>query len=85
MCGLILTSVVAPGVGHITQVCATPEIQGRGLGYELVRRAAAYFHSQGFGGVSLTVTSANHRAVTLYERMGFSTLREFNAYVWDHP
>lgn len=82
-CGVILTSVVNEGIGHVTQVCAAPELQGRGLGYELMRRSAESFHEAGFTGLSLTVTSDNQRAVALYERMGFRTLQEFSAYAWD--
>lgn len=81
--GLILTSVVSPGVGHVTQVCAAPEFQGQGVGYELLRRAAASFCAAGFHGLTLTVTGANTRAVELYQRMGFRTLKEFSAYFWD--
>jgi len=83
MHGLILTSTVNPGVGHITQVCTSPEFRGAGLGYELIRRAAMIFHEQGYTGISLTVTAANTGAVGLYERLGFRVMREFNAYVWD--
>ena len=82
-CGVILTSVVNEGIGHVTQVCAAPEWQGRGVGYELMRRSAESFRAAGFTGLSLTVTSANHPAVALYERMGFRTLQEFSAYAWD--
>jgi ribosomal protein S18 acetylase RimI-like enzyme len=83
MHGLILTSTVHPGVGHITQVCTSPEFRGIGLGYELIRRVTVIFRDQGYAGISLTVTSANTGAVALYERLGFRLLREFNAYVWD--
>lgn len=82
-CGLILTSVVHREVGHVTQVCVAPEFHGAGIGYELMRRSTEAFRAAGFAGVSLTVTSANQRAVRLYERMGFRTLKEFSAYVWD--
>ena len=83
VCGLVLSSVVHPDVGHITQVCVAPEFHGAGIGYELVRRSAEVFRRAGFAGVSLTVTSSNQRAVELYERMGFQILKEFSAYVWN--
>ena len=83
LCGMVLTSVVAPGVGHVTQVCVPPEFQGTGLGYELMRRGIESFRESGFTGVSLTVTAANLQAVRLYERMGFGTLKEFSAFVWN--
>ncbi len=81
--GLVLTSTVNPRVGHITQVCTSPEFRGTGLGYELVRRALEHFRAQHYTGVSLTVTVANTEAVELYDRLGFGALREFKAYVWD--
>jgi ribosomal protein S18 acetylase RimI-like enzyme len=83
LCGLVLTSVVGPGVGHVTQVCVTPEFQGTGVGYELMRRGIESFRESGFTSVSLTVTAANRHAVRLYERMGFGTLKEFSAFVWN--
>jgi ribosomal protein S18 acetylase RimI-like enzyme len=32
---------------------------------------------------SLTVTAANADAVSLYERVGFRTVRRFSAFVWE--
>lgn len=80
--GMVLTSVVNRGVGHVTQVCVTPEQHGSGIGYELMRRAVESFREHRFTGVSLTVTSSNLKAVILYQKMGFDTLKEFSAYVW---
>jgi ribosomal protein S18 acetylase RimI-like enzyme len=83
LCGLCLASLVAPDVGHITQVCVAPAARGRGLGYELLRRSLVALAEAGMRKVTLTVTSANRSAVELYERMGFATLRRFAALVWD--
>jgi ribosomal protein S18 acetylase RimI-like enzyme len=83
MCGLILTSVVNRGIGHVTQVCVAPACQSTGLGYELMRRSTEAFRAAGYEGLSLTVTAANLPAVRLYQRMGFQTLQEFSAYVWN--
>lgn len=83
LCGIVLTSVVAPGIGHVTQVCVIPEYQGAGVGYELMRRGIGGFRESGFSGVSLTVTAANRQAVLLYERMNFRTLKQFSAFVWN--
>jgi ribosomal protein S18 acetylase RimI-like enzyme len=83
LCGVCLASLVASDVGHITQVCVEPAMQGTGLGYELMRRSIAALAGHGCRKVSLTVTSANRSAVALYERMGFSVRRRFAAYVWD--
>ena len=35
--GVILTSVVAPGVAHVTQICLQPELHGKGQGRALLR------------------------------------------------
>ena len=83
MCGLSLGSLVAPEVGHITQICVAPSHQGQGIGYELLRRSLTAFATQGCQTVSLTVTSENTSALRLYERMGFQPMRDFSAYVWE--
>ena len=80
--GVVLTSAVAPGVGHTTQICVLPGYQGHGLGRQLLEASAAALGRQGYNGLSLTVTSVNRRAVSLYDRMGFQTLRRFSAGVW---
>lgn len=83
LCGLCLASAVASDVGHITQLCVTPPVRGRGLGYELIRRSLNSLAAAGMRRISLTVTSANRPAVELYEAMGFVTRRRFAALVWD--
>lgn len=83
VCGLCLSNLVAAEVGHITQVCVTPAVQGTGLGYELLRQSLGSLAQAGARRVSLTVTSANTVAIRLYERMGFTTLRRFPALVWE--
>lgn len=83
LAGMSLASLVAPGVGHITQVCVSPAHQGTGLGYELLRRSLVSLAAHGCQKVSLTVTAANSGAAQLYRRMGFKTCRDFAAYVWE--
>jgi ribosomal protein S18 acetylase RimI-like enzyme len=83
MAGVVLSSLVASDVGHITQVCVSPEWVGRGLGYELMRRALLAIGEEGCERVSLTVTTANRTAVKLYENLGFRGIRRFAAYVWE--
>jgi ribosomal protein S18 acetylase RimI-like enzyme len=80
--GLVLTSGVAPGVAHTTQICVLPGYQGQGLGRRMIEASVTALEGMGYTGLSLTVTSANHPAVALYERMGFRTLRRFSAGVW---
>ena len=83
LCGVSLASLVAPDVGHITQICVVPQRQGHGIGYELLRRSLAALAAHGCRNVSLTVTSANQSALRLYRQMGFRLRREFSAYVWE--
>jgi len=81
--GVVLTSVVAPGVAHVTQICLQPELHGKGQGRALLRASIEALQARQFKGLSLTVTSANQPAVHLYETEGFRVLRTFSAAVWD--
>jgi ribosomal protein S18 acetylase RimI-like enzyme len=83
LCGVSLASLVAPDVGHITQVCVAPSYQSTGLGYELMRQSMAVMAAHGCRAVSLTVTAANQSALRLYLKMGFVQKRGFSAYVWE--
>jgi ribosomal protein S18 acetylase RimI-like enzyme len=82
LAGLSLASIVNDRTGHITQLCVAPEFRGTGLGYELMRRSLLRLLHAGCRRVSLTVTSSNHEAIRLYQRIGFETIRKFHAYVW---
>jgi ribosomal protein S18 acetylase RimI-like enzyme len=81
--GLILCSRVRHDVGHVTQVCVLPDHRSRGLGELLIAATAANLRQRNFSLLSLTVTEANVRAVTLYQRLGFDTKRVFDAFVWE--
>lgn len=83
--GVVLTSEVSAGVGHITQVCLLPEFRGKGLGLRLLAAAVQALKSRRYHGLSLTVTAQNANAVSLYERLGFLRLRSFVAAVWQAP
>ena len=82
MVGLILCSRVKSDVGHITQVCVLPQFRGVHLGWALMEASAESLRRRGFSLLSLTVTEANHNAVELYKRLGFSIERVFDAFVW---
>ncbi len=81
--GICLTSLVGSGVGHITQVCVTPEVRGMQVGYEMLRRSLLELSRQGCRKVTLTVTIANESAIRLYRELGFVPRRSFAAFVWD--
>jgi len=78
----VLTSEVSRGVGHITQICARPEARGHGLGLRLMEATIRALRSRRFHALTLTVTRENTPAVALYEKIGFRTLKEFAAGVW---
>jgi ribosomal protein S18 acetylase RimI-like enzyme len=83
ICGVSLTSLVAPTTGHITQICVAPGVKGGGLGYELMRNSLRSLAEHGCRKVTLTVTASNREAIRLYERIGFQTRRQFSAMVWE--
>ncbi|HYL37526.1 MAG TPA: GNAT family N-acetyltransferase [Bryobacteraceae bacterium] len=82
LCGICLSSLVHSEVGHITQVCVSKAVRGRGVGYQLIRRSLESLARHGCRKASLTVTSDNQEAIAVYERMGFRKARNFAAYVW---
>jgi ribosomal protein S18 acetylase RimI-like enzyme len=79
--GISLCSFVSRDVGHITQLCVTPQAKGKGLGYEMLRKSVGALRAAGARRVTLTVTTANEEAVRLYRRCGFEEMRRFFAYV----
>jgi ribosomal protein S18 acetylase RimI-like enzyme len=78
----ILTSEVAAGVGHTTQICVMPGYQGHGLGRMLMQTSAEALRKLKYRELTLTVTSENRGAVQLYEKLGFRVIRRFTAGVW---
>jgi ribosomal protein S18 acetylase RimI-like enzyme len=81
--GLILCSQVRSDVGHITQVCVLPEYRSAGLGVALLAATTRNLRDRDFRAISLTVTQANDRAIALYKRIGFDSVRVFDAFVWE--
>jgi ribosomal protein S18 acetylase RimI-like enzyme len=80
--GMVLTSTVAEGVGHTTQVCVLPGHQHNGLGRQLMEHSIEALRRRKYESLSLTVTTTNRRAVELYEHLGFRTVKTFAAGVW---
>ena len=80
--GMVLTSTVAEGVAHTTQVCVLPGYQGHGVGRALMEASIATLCRRKYQALSLTVTSVNKQAVELYEHLGFRTIKKFAAGVW---
>jgi ribosomal protein S18 acetylase RimI-like enzyme len=82
LAGVILTSLVAPRVAHITQICVMPGYQRHGLGRRLMESVIQMLCARGVEELSLTVTASNERAVRLYKALGFTTIKTFTAGVW---
>jgi ribosomal protein S18 acetylase RimI-like enzyme len=80
--GVVLTSVVAAGVGHTTQICVMPGYQRHGLGRHLIEATIQALRARQFAALSLTVTAANQPAVRLYNNLGFAQIKTFTAGVW---
>jgi ribosomal protein S18 acetylase RimI-like enzyme len=80
--GIILTSTVAPGVAHTTQICVMPGYQGHGLGSRLLTASIQALIAHRYTALSLTVTASNRQAARLYEQFGFRTVKTFAAGVW---
>jgi ribosomal protein S18 acetylase RimI-like enzyme len=84
--GMVLTSTVAGGVGHTTQICVMPGYQGHGIGRAMMESSIQVLKRRNYESLSLTVTGANSQAVQLYEHLGFRTIKKFAAGVWQaHP
>ena len=80
---MVLTSTVAEGVGHTTQICVMPGHQGHSIGRRLMEHSIKALRSRNYRSLSLTVTSVNKRASELYEHLGFRTVKTFAAGVWN--
>jgi ribosomal protein S18 acetylase RimI-like enzyme len=81
--GMVLSSFVSLEAGHISQLCVMPNFRGCGLANELLRTAAAALYQHGAQRISLTVTASNTAAISIYEKFGFHTVRDFFAYIWE--
>jgi ribosomal protein S18 acetylase RimI-like enzyme len=80
--GMVLTSLVAPGVAHTTQICVMPGYQRHGIGRRLMQATTDALRARGIAELSLTVTAANDPAVRLYRQLGFTPIKTFTAGVW---
>jgi ribosomal protein S18 acetylase RimI-like enzyme len=83
LAGLLLCSRVRDDVGHVTQICVAPRYRGQGLGRLMMVECAHILAKRGFSRLTLTVTSSNRKAVSLYEWLGFRATHRFDAMVWD--
>jgi len=67
------------GSPYITSIAVEESARGRGVGSQLI--AFAEQHFAGRRHLFLCVSSFNHRAQELYERLGFERVTEFPDYI----
>ena len=65
---------------HLLNVCVVPEMQGNGLGVQLLEEVVRVSRVQGMGGVLLEVRPSNVRALRIYERFGFEQIGRRKGY-----
>lgn len=82
MVGAVIATELSHGVGHLPQISVIPEAQGRRIGAWLVGESLKRYREAGYHAVSLTVTERNERAHSWYQRLGFSEVLPFDAYLW---
>lgn len=80
LAGFLILCLTGPFTGYIQTVCLAPDRRGEGLGTQLVA-----FAEERIGRVSpnvfLCVSSFNHRARRLYERLGCEYIGELEDYL----
>lgn len=62
-------------LAYLALVGLLPEAQGRGLGGALVKQFIAVAKKAGARGVHLYTDPSNHRAIAMYEKLGFSRIQ----------
>jgi ribosomal protein S18 acetylase RimI-like enzyme len=61
---------------HVRQIQVAEDHWGHGLGRQIMQDALAVCSARGYRQVTLTVTKANTRAVTLYTHLGFTVVQD---------
>ena len=80
----MLTSTVAEGVGHTTQICVMPGHQGHSIGRALMEHSIQALRAQALRIAFAHRDSPSTRAPSeLYEHLGFRTVKTFAAGVWN--
>jgi len=78
--GFLILCMVGAFVGYIQTVCVHPDRRGEGLGTRLVGFAEERILSR-FPNVFMCVSSFNHDARRLYERLGYCLVGELTDYI----
>jgi ribosomal-protein-alanine N-acetyltransferase len=78
--GFIILCMTGAFVGYIQTVCIDPDCRGQGLGSRLVEFAEQRILRES-PNVFLCVSSFNHNARRLYERLGYKVVGELTDYI----
>lgn len=68
--------------GHIDRIAVLPEMQGGGMGKELMAAALGLLHQDGATTVGLSTQESNWKSQRLYQRLGFRRTRQNNYRVY---
>jgi ribosomal-protein-alanine N-acetyltransferase len=72
MSGHAVMSLMAPGECHVLNVCVRPDLQGAGLGRELMNHLIDTARGYGVTLMLLEVRPTNLAALELYRSLGFN-------------
>lgn len=69
--------------GHIISIAVLPEYRKKGIGESLLKEAMKALRAYQASEVYLEVRVSNEPAISLYKKLGFSTIRVLKAYYMD--
>jgi [ribosomal protein S18]-alanine N-acetyltransferase len=78
--GFLILCLVGAFVGYIQTICIDPTCRGQGLGTRLLAFAEQRILRR-FPNVFMCVSSFNHEARRLYERLGYRVVGELSDYI----
>jgi ribosomal protein S18 acetylase RimI-like enzyme len=81
--GFVAVTETASHQAHLAQVAVLPEFQGRGVGRLLLDYSLSRLGQRRFETLSLIVSRANHRALRMYQTMGFQRILSFPVFLWE--
>lgn len=79
--GVILGTEITPDTGFVLQVAVDPSFRRQGIATGMLRDLSGVFRDRSLSQMTLGVTLSNP-AYPLYEKFGFQSLIETEAYLW---
>ena len=80
LAGLVLGTVLSPGVAHLAQIAVRPDQRGAGLGRSLVAGFMDAARRQGIERLSLIASRGNATAHDWYQRLGYRLTEPYVCY-----